>query len=111
MSALDAATWLTKIGSCENVNTLRDRIAKAFRTYPTATITIPAAESDAPFTLTFTHLSESDFYEVIQHHHVISYALDPKWQTLVENPSILPEFISIDELPWVAEFKEFYGVE
>lgn len=111
MSAKDAATWLFKNQYGANIEILRSKIAASFRSGVSATLTLPDPTTGSPATFTFAHVPEDEFYEVIQHHHVVSYAFDPKWASIIEDPSLLPDFVSLDELPWVAEFKEFYGMQ
>lgn len=112
-SAEDAAKWV--LSNTENANTSHCSFAKnlttQFKTSPTATLTLPDPTTGSPSTFTFAHVPEDEFYEVIQHHHVVSYAFDPKWASIVEDPSVLPDFVSLDELPWVEEFKAFYRMQ
>lgn len=113
MSAKDAATWLfeNQYGTNTNIETLRTKIAASFRSGVPATLTLPDPSTGSSVTLTFTHIPEEEFYSIIQHHHIVSYAFDPKWRTIVEDPSLLPDFVSLDDLPWVEEFKKFYGMD
>lgn len=111
MSAKDAATWLFENQYGTNIETLRTKIAASFRSGVVATLTLPDPSTGSSVTLTFTHIPEEEFYSIIQRHHVVSYAFDPKWRVIVEDPSLLPDFVSIDDLPWVEEFKKFYGMD
>ena len=116
-SGIDAATWVFNnfphdVIPSANPKSLSTRIGDFFRQgSSTATLTLPGLSTGSPATLTFTHIPEEEFYSIIQHHHVVSYAFDPKWRTIVEDPSLLPDFISLDDLPWVEEFKKFYGMD
>lgn len=111
MSAKDAATWLVENQYGKSVDALRSKIASAFRADTPTAFTLSDSSTGASSTFTFSPVPQDTFYSVIQHHHVISYAFDPKWRALIEEPSILPDFVSLDDLPWVDEFKKFYGME
>lgn len=112
-SAEDAGKWLLE--NTENQykthTYFSKKIAKAFKTNTPATLTLPDPSTGSSITLIFTHIPEEEFYSIIQHHHIVSYAFDPKWRAIVEDPSLLPDFVSLDDLPWVDEFKKFYGMD
>lgn len=116
-SGIDAATWVFNnfprdAIPASNSKSLSTRIGDFFRQdSPIATLSLPDPSTGSPATLTFTHIPEEEFYSIIQHHHVVSYAFDPKWRAIVEDSSLLPDFVSLDDLPWVEEFKKFYGMD
>lgn len=112
-SAEDAGKWLLnntknqyKTHAC-----FAKELADSFCTSSPAMFVLPDPSTGSSITLTFTHIPEEEFYSIIQHHHIVSYAFDPKWRAIVENPSLLPDFVSLDDLPWVDEFKKFYGMD